>query len=152
VNIIWDEVDDLIAGFIRSLLNVSLILIIYYTICLSLIGFEFAVLFGVISGICILVPFVGFIVAFSSCLAMSLLIHGFDYQQLFIMIIYSIGQVLDTSVLTPQIVGDKIGLHPAAIVFAVLVGGETMGIAGLFLGIPIAGMIKIIFKRFVLTK
>lgn len=152
VNEIWQEVDDLITGFIKGILYVGFIQAILYSFSLSLIGFEFALIFGIISGIATVIPFIGPILAVSSCLMMSILIHGLDYQQILIMIIYGVIQVFDSSFLTPKIVGDKIGLHPTAIIFSVFVASHIIGAAGLLLAIPIAGIIKIVFNKFILKE
>ncbi len=150
VNEIWQEVDDLISGFVKGILYVGFIQTILYSCALSLIGFEFALIFGIISGVATIIPFIGPILASSSCLMMSLLIHGVDYQQILIMIIYGVIQVIDSSFLTPKIVGDKIGLHPTAIIFSVFVASHLIGAAGLLLAIPLAGLIKIVFNKFIL--
>ena len=149
INDIWEEADDLIAGFIKSLLNVSLILCVIYTVGLSIIDFEFALIFGIISGFAVLIPFIGPFCALISCVMLSLLTVGIGPQQLWILLVFVFAQTLDSSYLTPKIVGDKIGLHPTAIIFSVFVGGKVLGIAGMLLAIPVAGMTKIIFKRFI---
>jgi putative permease len=150
LNQLWDEADDLVAGFIKALFNVSIILSVFYTAALSFIGFEFSLIIGILSGFAVMIPFIGAVIAITITISISLLTHGFDAQQLWILVVYMIGQTLDSSVFTPKIVGDKIGLHPTAIIFSVIVGSQILGVAGLFLAIPAAGIIKIIFKKFVL--
>ena len=152
INSIWEEVDDLVSGFVKALLYVGFILAVIYTVSLSLIGFEFALIFGIISGFAVMIPFIGPMLAVASCLTMSMLIHGFDYQQILIIIVYVVAQGFDSSFLTPKIVGDKIGLHPTAIIFSIFLGSQLFGFAGLFLAIPTAGIIKIIFNKFILEK
>jgi putative permease len=152
LNQVWDEADDLVVGFIKALFNVSIILCIYYTSALSFIGFEFALIIGILSGFAVMIPFIGAVIAITITISISLLTHGFDIQQLWIMMVFMLGQTLDSSVLTPKIVGDKMGLHPTAIIFSVIIGSQILGVAGLFLAIPSAGIIKIIFNKFVLSR
>ncbi len=149
INDVFVKMDVLVTGFIKGLFNVAIILSIFYTIALGIIGYEFALISGIIAGLAILVPFIGPLLAAISCLIISLLLHGISSQLLYVLIVFAIGQTIDASYLTPKIVGDKIGFHPTAIIFSVFVGSHILGAAGLFLAIPIAGMIKIIYDKFI---
>jgi len=150
INGIFEDMDDLVTGFLKGLFNVAIILSIFYTIALEIVGYEFALISGIIGGFAVLVPFIGPLLSVVSCLMISLLLHGVSAQIISISLVFAIGQIIDSSYLTPKIVGDKIGFHPTAIIFSVFVGSHVLGVAGLFLAIPIAGMIKIIFDKFVL--
>lgn len=150
IHFLLNELDEFISGFIRALLNIAAILGFYYILSLSIIGIEYALLLGILCGVATLVPFIGLIFSFSFCLSLSLLLHGVDEQQLWIILVFAAGQIVDASYLTPKIVGDRIGIHPAVIIFAVFSGNAILGAAGMFLAIPIAGVIKIIFKRVIL--
>lgn len=151
VNEIWKDLDDLLVGFIKALLNVGTILAILYWIGLKIIGFEFALIVAIVSGFAVVIPLIGPIIAISLSLSLSLLVHGLDTQQLWILSLYAILQILDNSYLSPKIIGDRIGLHPTVIIFSVFVSSEILGLAGLFLAIPIAGLIKILFRKFILS-
>lgn len=150
IHLLLNELDEFISGFIRALLNIASILGLYYILSLSLIGVEYALLLGILCGVATLVPFIGLLFSFSFCISISVLLHGVDEQQLWILLAFTTGQIVDSSYLTPKIVGDSIGIHPTVIIFAVFAGSAILGAAGLFLAIPIAGVIKIIYKRAIL--
>ncbi|MDX1923770.1 MAG: AI-2E family transporter [Rickettsiaceae bacterium] len=151
LNTIIDEVDLLMSSFLKALFNVGAILAVFYSLFLSITGFEFAILFGIIFGFGAIIPFIGSTVTLLACMSVSILTHGISMQQFWILCIFSIAQVIDNSYLTPKLVGDRVGLHPAAIIFSVFVCSQLLGFAGLLLAVPIAGVVKIIFKKTILN-
>ena len=150
------DVDTLLSGYIRGQLNVCLVLCMYYCTALWVVGFEFAVLLGIITGFAVIVPFVGFALCFVAAMISGYFHFGLSIDLMYIAIIYIIGSILETSVLSPNIIGDRIGIHPLWIIFTVLAAGKLFGFLGLLFAIPIAGIMKItlglIFDYYTSTK
>jgi putative permease len=152
INSICDEADDLIAGFIRSIFNVGAIMSIVYVIAFGAISLDYFLILGIFAGFAVIVPFIGPFIITSSCLLISFLNEGLSHQLLWIITIFAVVQTFEGSYLTPKIVGDRIGLHPNAIIFSVFVSTSIFGFVGLFIAIPVAGLVRIIFRKFVLEK
>lgn len=140
------DIDILLSSYMRGQFNVCVIMAIYYSVILSIIGLDLAILMGIISGFAIILPFVGFLVSFIITMILGYFEFGTSTSLLYIFITYIIGSILEGSILTPKIIGYKIGLHPLWIIFAVLALGNIFGIIGMLLAIPIAGIIKILIK------
>ncbi|MEM7020210.1 MAG: AI-2E family transporter, partial [Pseudomonadota bacterium] len=124
------ECDDVLSQFLRGQLLVMLALSILYVVGLWLIGLEFALLLGLISGMVSFVPYLGFIVGILA----SGTAAAMQFQEVLPVVrvlgVFGLGQVLETVWLTPMLVGDKIGLHPIAVIFAILAGGQLVGFVG----------------------
>lgn len=138
-------INDTLSAYIRGQLNVCLLLSLYYSISLSVIGLDLAVLLGIVSGLSIIIPFVGIFISFILTMVISYFAFGFSSKLIYIIIIYFIGSIVEGYILTPKIIGDKIGLHPLWIIFAVLAFGNLFGFVGIFFAVPIAGIIRILF-------
>lgn len=151
VNEIWEDVDDLLTSFVKSLLTICVIMSLVYVTSFTLIGFEFSVILGILSGFGIIIPFIGNFLTSTTSITISILTNGFDVQQLWLISIYVIAQSFETSFLTPKIIGDRIGLHPNAVIMSVFITANILGPIGLFIAIPIAGTLKIIFRKFVIN-
>lgn len=134
-----------LAAYIRGQLNVCLLLSVYYSVSLYIIGIDFSILLGVLSGFSIIIPFVGIIISFSFTMIISYFALGISTKLFYIVIIYCFGGILDSYLLAPKMIGDKIGLHPLWIIFAVLALGNLLGFIGILFAIPIAGIIKVLF-------
>jgi len=147
---IAQQADAVVSAFLRGQLLVMLCLATIYSIGLSLIGLPIAFLVGLISGILAIVPYVGFIVGISiASLVMYIETHSF-MQVMYVVGIYMIGQIAESTFLTPCLVGDKIGLHPVAVIFSVLVGGYSFGFLGVLLALPVAAVACVIIKNILL--
>ncbi|XVN43591.1 MAG: AI-2E family transporter [Candidatus Rickettsia vulgarisii] len=142
---ILSSINYTLAAYIRGQLNVCLLLSVYYSISLAVIGVDFSILLGVLSGFSIIIPFVGIIISFSLTIIISYFALGISTKLFYIIIIYCIGSIIDSYLLAPKMIGDKIGLHPLWIIFAVLALGNLLGFIGILFAIPIAGIIKVLF-------
>ncbi len=138
-------INDTLAAYIRGQLNVCLLLSTYYSIALSVIGVDLSVLLGVVSGFSIIIPFVGASLTFVLTMIVSYCAFGIANQLFYIAIIYMVGMVVESYILAPKMIGDKIGLHPLWIIFAVLALGNLFGFIGIFFAVPMAGIIKVLF-------
>lgn len=139
------KIDNLLSAYIVGQSNVCFLMALYYSVGLSVVGLNIGVLLGIISGLTIIIPFVGFLLSFGSALIIGYISFGVGHEILYIAILYITGSVIEGSILTPKIIGDKIGLHPLWIIFSVLAGGHLFGIVGLLFAIPAAGVCKILF-------
>lgn len=141
------EINGLLSAYIRGQLKVCLIMATYYSIGLAVIGLDLALILGIISGFLIILPFVGFLISLCMSLIFGYIAFGFSYSTLTIACLYFFGTILEGTFLTPNIIGDKIGLHPLWIIFAVLAGGTLFGFVGMLFAIPVAGICKIILRN-----
>ena len=115
---------------------------IIYAAGLMAIGLELGLLIGLIAGLAAIVPYMGFVIGIGAALVAGLFQFGGDlYPMLGIVAVFMVGQALEGMVLTPLLVGDRIGLHPVAVIFAILAGGELFGFTGILLALPVAAVI-----------
>ena len=141
---ILSSINDLLSAYIRGQFNVCLILSAYYGIGLSILGVDLGLLLGILSGFLIIIPFIGTFIAFSLAMIVGYVAFGYTAKLGFVMTLYVVGYLMENYFLTPKIIGDRIGLHPLWIMFAVLAIGNLFGFIGIFFAIPIAGIIKVL--------
>ena len=136
VTTICGDIDRVLAEFLRGQLMVMLVLAAYYTLALGFAGLERALAIGVLTGLLVFIPYVGFGLGLVLGIVASLLQwHGWP-GFLAVLAVYAIGQLLEAYVLVPYLVGDRIGLHPLAVIFALLAFGQLFGFAGVLLALP----------------
>jgi len=140
------ESDDVLGAFLRGQILVMLFLAIIYSLGLSLSGVEFALAIGVVSGLVSFVPYLGFVFG----IGLAGLVVALEPNPLWPMIgviaTFSIAQFIEGSVLTPKLVGDRIGLHPVIVIFAVAAGGKLFGFFGILLALPAAAVLSVIMR------
>jgi predicted PurR-regulated permease PerM len=120
---------------------------VIYGVGLAIVGVELALLLGTIAGLAAIVPYLGFIIGIvASSIAAYLQFHEW-MPVLYVAIVFGAGQVIESSVLTPLLVGDKIGLHPVAVIFAVMAGGQLAGFVGVLLALPMAAIIMVLLRH-----
>ncbi|TRW92061.1 AI-2E family transporter [Candidatus Methylobacter oryzae] len=141
------EVDTVLSAFVRGQLYVMLALGCIYSIGLWMTGLDLALLIGMLAGLVSFVPYLGSIVGIvTACIATLVQFH--DLIELVpVAIVFIVGQSLEGMVLTPMLVGDKIGLHPVAVMFAVLAGGQLFGFLGILLALPVASVIMVLLRH-----
>jgi predicted PurR-regulated permease PerM len=141
------ESNDVLSAFLRGQLLVMMALGAIYAIGLSLVGLKLGLLIGIIAGLISFVPYLGtatgvvlgVIAAFvqpGSDLTLVLLVGG----------VFVVGQMLEGYVLTPRIVGDRIGLHPVAVIFAIMAGGQLFGFLGMLMALPVAAVANVLLR------
>lgn len=141
------ECDEVLGAFIKGQLLVMLSLGVIYSTGLALIGLDLALLVGMIAGLASIVPYMGFIVGIvAAAIAAYLQFHDV-FHLLLVAGVFGVGQMLEGMVLTPLLVGDKIGLHPVAVIFAVMAGGQLFGFTGVLLALPIAAVIMVLLRH-----
>jgi len=136
--------NEVLGAFLRGQLLVMLALATVYTVGLWFAGLELALLIGLLAGLVSFVPYLGFIVGITAAGIAALLQFHDTLHLLYVLIVFAIGQGLEGMVLTPLLVGDRIGLHPVAVIFAVLAGGQLFGFLGVLLALPAAAVIAVI--------
>lgn len=142
------ECHEVLGAFMRGQLLVMLALGIVYAVGLMSIGLELGLLVGLLAGLASLVPYMGFAVGISAALIAGLFQFGMNpYPLLGIVAVFSIGQMLEGMLLTPLLVGDRIGLHPVAVIFAILAGGQLFGFTGVLLALPVAAVIMVLLRH-----
>ncbi|MCH9680243.1 MAG: AI-2E family transporter [Deltaproteobacteria bacterium] len=141
------DVDGVLGEFIRGQLIVMLILAVLYSVTYALLGVRLAVLIGVVAGLLSFIPYVGGGVALGLGVAMSLIYWTGWFQLGGVVVAYTVIQVIEGFVITPRVVGEKVGLSAVWVLFALLVGGEIFGFMGVLLALPAAAVIKIFVMR-----
>jgi predicted PurR-regulated permease PerM len=122
---------------------------VIYTTGLWLVGLDLALLIGMLAGLVSFVPYLGLIVGiFVAGLASVLQAQGFGDLP-WVILVFVVGQVLEGSVLTPRLVGERIGLHPVAVIFAVMAGGQLYGFFGILLALPVAAVVMVLIRHLV---
>lgn len=138
------RVDALMSGFIRGQLTVCLLLGGLYAAGFSAIGIDAAILIGVLSGLLAIIPYVGGAAALAAASAMALFEFGVGIELALVCGWYLVVQTLEGLVLTPRIVGGSLGMHPATVIVALLIGGDLLGFLGLLIAVPVAAVIQVL--------
>lgn len=138
--------DAVLGAFLRGQLSVMLCLGTVYAFGLWVIGLELAVLIGVIAGLVSFVPYLGFIVGILLAGVAAFMQFQEFLPLVWVAVVFGIGQVLEGMLLTPLLVGDKIGLHPVAVIFAVLAGGQLFGFFGILVALPAAAVVMVLLR------
>lgn len=137
------ETDLVLGGFLRGQLSVMLALGVIYSTGLWLIDLDLALPIGVVSGLVSFVPYLGFIVGLGMAGVAALFQFQDAWMLLWVLAVFGVGQVLDATFLTPTLVGDRVGLHPVAVIFALLAGGQLFGFMGVLLALPVAAVLLV---------
>lgn len=141
------ESDEVLGAFLRGQLLVMLALGSIYAVGLWLVGLEFALLIGIGAGIVSFVPYLGLIAG----IAVAGLAALFQFQDLLhvggVVLVFTVAQLLEGMVLTPVLVGDRIGLHPVMVIFAVLAGGQLFGFVGILVALPATAVLMVLARH-----
>ena len=142
------ESSDVLGAFLRGQFLVMLALGVIYAVGMSLVGLKLGLLIGIVAGLISFIPYLGattgIVLAVLAALVQS---QGFDWQLLILIgVVFTAGQLLESYVLTPRIVGDKIGLHPVAVIFAVMAGGQLFGFLGMLIALPVAAVANVLLR------
>ena len=140
------ESDKILGAFVRGQLLVMLALGVFYGAGLGVVGLTVGPLIGMVAGLLSFVPYLGFIIGFVAAIIAALVQYGDWTHVLLVCGVFVIGQLLEGYVLVPKLVGDKIGLHPVAVIFAVLAGGYLFGFLGVLLALPAASVIMVLLR------
>ena len=140
------ESSEVLGGFLRGQFLVMVILGVMYGIGLWLVGLELGLLIGLIAGLFTFIPYVGPATGIILGLIAALVQFG-DWQHLAgVAVVFGLGQVVESYWLTPKLVGDRIGLHPVAVIFAVMAGGVLFGFVGMLIALPAAAVVNVLLR------
>ncbi len=141
------EADQILAEFLRGQISVMLLMSAFYVVTLWLAGLQFALPIGLIAGMLVFVPYLGMVLG----LALATLAAAMQFSEfgnvLLVWGVFGAGQLIEGMVITPWLVGDRIGLHPLAVVFALMAFGQLFGFFGILLALPLAAMLLVALRH-----
>lgn len=138
-----EECDGVLGQYLRGQLSVMLVLAVYYSVALAIAGFDLALPVGVFTGLAIFIPYLGFGLGLLLALVAGVLQFASWYGVLAVAAIYGLGQVVESFYLTPRLVGERIGLSPLAVIFALLAFGHLFGFVGVLIALPLAALVTV---------
>lgn len=145
------EADEVLGQYLRGQMLVMLVLAIYYSVMLSFFGLDLALPIGIFTGLAIFVPYVGFGVGLVLAVLAGLLEFngdgGLTRVTLMVGVVYGLGQLLESFYLTPRLLGERIGLHPLAVIFALLAFGQLFGFVGILVALPVSAVLLVAARR-----
>lgn len=148
VSLLAKESDEVLGAFLRGQMLVMLALGTIYAVGLKLVGLEFSLLIGMVAGILSFIPYMGLIVGIVMA-GIAVLLQTHDPSNLiWVVMVFGVAQMIEGMLLTPLLVGDRIGLHPVAVIFSVLAGGQLFGFFGILLALPVFAVIAVIMRYF----
>ena len=140
--------DGLLSQYLNGMVIVISIMSVFYSVGLSIIGIKGAVALGIFTALMIVIPYIGITLGFSLAILSALLQFGPQHEIIGVLALYGLGQFLEGFVLTPRLVGERIGLHPVAVLFALLLFGKLFGFFGVLLALPISAVSLVLVQYF----
>lgn len=141
------DCDRVLGEFLRGQLLVMLALGVFYSLGLWLVGLDLALAIGMLAGLVSFVPYLGVIVGVGVAGLAALLQFGDVLHLLLVLAVFGLGQALEGLVLSPWLVGERIGLHPVAVIFAVMAGGQLFGFFGVLVALPAAAVVVVLLRH-----
>jgi len=141
------DADEVLGAFMRGQLLVMLSLSLFYSVGLWIAGFHYALLIGLIAGVLSFVPYLGVIIGVGLAVIAGLFQFGSVIALWPVAVVFGIGQLLESFLLTPFLVGDRIGLHPVTVIFAIAAFGQLFGFFGILLALPAAAVVMVIVRH-----
>jgi predicted PurR-regulated permease PerM len=141
------DADDVLGQYLRGQLSVMGVLAVYYSVSLWAWGLDLALPIGVFTGLAIFVPYVGFGVGLSLAALAGLLQFEPMHAVLMMATVYGAGQLIESFILTPRLVGERIGLHPLHVIFALLAFGQLFGFVGVLVALPLSAVLLVAVRR-----
>jgi predicted PurR-regulated permease PerM len=142
-----DEADQVLGQYLRGQLLVMLIMAVFYAVGLSLFGLDLGLPIGIFTGLAMFVPYLGFGVGLVLASLAGLLQFASIKAVVMVAVVFGSGQVLESLFLTPRLVGERIGLHPLAVIFALLAFGEVFGFVGVLVALPVSAVMLVAIRR-----
>ena len=137
------EIDQVLSEFLRGQLSVMAVMSIFYVAGLWFVGLDMALAIGVLAGLLGFIPYLGPALGLGLALLVAVLQFTSLTQVIPVLLVFGLGQLLESMVITPKLVGDRIGLHPVVVIFALLAGGQLFGFAGVLLALPVSAAIAV---------
>jgi predicted PurR-regulated permease PerM len=144
---IGGEVDSVLAEFLRGQISVMLLMSAFYSLTLWLAGLEFALPIGILAGMLVFIPYLGMIIGLLLA-TMAAVMQFTDFTNvLWVWAVFAAGQMLEGTLVTPWLVGERIGLHPLAVIFALLAFGQLFGFFGILLALPMSAILLVALRH-----
>jgi predicted PurR-regulated permease PerM len=140
------ECDEVLSGFFRGQLLVMVALSFIYGVGLTLVGLHVGLMVGIIGGMLSLIPYLGSMFVLVAASITMFVQYGDWHSLIWVFAVYMVGQVIEGYFLTPNLVGQRIGLHPVVVIFAIMAGGILFGFFGVLLALPVAAVIKVLLR------
>lgn len=141
------ECDEVLSAFLRGQLMIMLALSLIYAIGLAMVGLDLSLLIGLVAGLASVVPYLGAAVGIIAAMIAGAVQFQDIIHLVAIAVVFGVGQLVESLILTPLLVGDKIGLHPVAVIFAVMAGGQLFGFVGVLLALPVAAILVVLLRH-----
>lgn len=141
------EADSVLGQYLRGQLLVMGVLALYFSVALTLFGFDLAVPVGVFTGLAFFIPYLGFGLGLMLALLAGILQFGGLYGVLVVAGVYGAGQLVESFYLTPRLVGERVGLHPLVVIFALLAFGQLLGFLGVLIALPASAVLLVGIRR-----
>ncbi|KAA8732718.1 AI-2E family transporter [Acinetobacter qingfengensis] len=142
------ECHEVLGAFVKGQFLVMILLGLVYAVGLQLIGLHVGLIIGIVAGLASIIPYLGFAIGIIAAVVATFLQFGVDWVQLALVgMVFMIGQAIEGYVLQPFLLGDKIGLSPVAVVFAVLAGAQLFGFVGMLIALPVAAIIVVLLRH-----
>ncbi|SEA68497.1 AI-2E family transporter [Paraburkholderia sartisoli] len=141
------DMDHMLSQYLRGQLLVMGVLAVYYALALFIAGFEIALPVGIFTGLAVFIPYIGFATGLILALVAAALQFGDWYGFGAVALVYGVGQILESFILTPRLVGERIGMHPLAVIFALLAFGQLFGFFGVLLALPVSAILSVALRE-----
>ena len=141
------DCDEVLGEYLRGQMLVMLALAVFYALGLSLFGLDLALPIGVFTGLAVFVPYLGFGLGLALALLAGLLQLAPSQALLMVAVVYGLGQLIESFVLTPRLVGERIGLHPLAVILALMAFGQVLGFVGVLIALPASAVLLVGLRR-----
>jgi len=142
-----EEADAVLGQYLRGQLLVMLIMAVFYAVGLALFGLDLAVPIGVFTGLAMFIPYLGFGLGLLLAVLAGLLEFASLKALVMVAVVYGLGQLVESLYLTPRLVGERIGLHPLAVIFALLAFGQVFGFVGVLVALPASAVLLVGIRR-----
>jgi predicted PurR-regulated permease PerM len=147
VSAFFQETDAVLGQYMRGQALVIAILAVFYTVGLAWVGVRLALPIGLFTGLSVAVPYIGFGIG----LCMAVVVAALQFQSLavigWVLLVYGMGQVLESVFLTPKLLGERIGLHPLAVIFSLMAFGQLFGFVGVLVALPLSAVMLVMLRR-----
>jgi len=142
------EIDTTLKDFIKGQVIVSFVLAIIYSIGLSIFGVPIALVIGIVAGFANIIPYLGIAIGLVPALLLSYLDSQSAVNLIGVLCTFSIAQLLEGTLISPKIVGEKVGLHPVTVIIAIILGGNLFGFVGILAAVPVASVLNVLVRRY----
>ena len=148
LTILIKQIDVVLSKFIRGQGLICLILSVFYSLMLFFLGIEFGILLGLFAGMISFIPYVGAVLGGGLTLTLGFFQFGFSIELFYLLLVFLLGQVIESYYLTPKLVGDAIGLNPIWILFSLLTGAHLAGFIGVLISLPVAAILGVLIRHY----